>query len=222
MNIDNIGIGLDTHPPYLVENHRARHHAAGIPAQILEQDKLLLRKLQHAPSAHGLAAQQVQFEIQHAQSCRLACGRVIALEQVAKARQQFGKCEWFGQIIVAALLQPAYPVINRPARRQDEHRRPNTKLSEPENEIDSIPIRQAQIDNKDVECAINCKSLRGLPIGCNLYFIPCFFKGAQQETLNVYFIFYEEKAHEAILVHFDCLNTESPLRVSQENQIAEA
>src|ERR1017187_6994110 len=46
MNIHNIGVRLDTHAPYFIENHRARHNAARIATEIFQQDKLLGRELQ--------------------------------------------------------------------------------------------------------------------------------------------------------------------------------
>jgi hypothetical protein len=46
VNIHDVGIRLNAHAPDLVENHRARHHAARIAAEILQQDELLGRELQ--------------------------------------------------------------------------------------------------------------------------------------------------------------------------------
>jgi hypothetical protein len=47
VHIDYIGVGLYAHTPDLIEDHRSRDDAASIPAQILQEDELLLGQLQN-------------------------------------------------------------------------------------------------------------------------------------------------------------------------------
>src|SRR5208282_245790 len=46
MDIHNIGCGINSHPPNVVQNHGASYHATFIPAKILQQRKLLWSQLQ--------------------------------------------------------------------------------------------------------------------------------------------------------------------------------
>ena len=41
------------------------------------------------------------------------------------ARHQFAKREWLGEVVVGARVQPSHAVVDRVARRQHEHRRPD-------------------------------------------------------------------------------------------------
>jgi hypothetical protein len=43
VHIHNIGVGLNTHTPDLIQNHGACDHAAGIPAEIFKEYEFLRR-----------------------------------------------------------------------------------------------------------------------------------------------------------------------------------
>ena len=142
----------------------------GIAAQILQQHKFLLRKLQHLPAARGLAPQQVQFKILHAQPRCLACRRAVALEQIAQPRQQLGQRERLGQIVVAALLQSAHPIVNRAPRRQNQDRGAHSQLAQAKDQADAILIGQPKIDDEDVKGALGGQPLGRLAVRRSFHF----------------------------------------------------
>ena len=111
MNIHYVRVRLDAHSPDLVQDHRTCHNAPRISAQVFQEHKLLLRQLQNLATARSLPAQQVQFKIENMQARRFACLRAIALQQVAQPRQQFCQCKRFGQVVIAALFQPADAIV---------------------------------------------------------------------------------------------------------------
>jgi hypothetical protein len=58
VDVDDVGVRLNAHAPHLVEDHGARDDAASVPAQIFEEDKLLLGELKDLAAARGLAPQR--------------------------------------------------------------------------------------------------------------------------------------------------------------------
>src|SRR5271165_6686006 len=72
VHIHNVGVRLDSHAPNLIENHGSGNDPARIPAQILQQNELLRSQIQYLSAPRGLAPQQIEFEIEHAQA---GCGR---------------------------------------------------------------------------------------------------------------------------------------------------
>ena len=71
-----------------------------------------------------------KLEILNAEPGCLADGRAVALEQVAKARQQLCERKGLGEIVVAALFESAHAIVDRAARRQDQDRGTHAKLTQ--------------------------------------------------------------------------------------------
>ena len=67
---------------------------------------------------------------------------------------------------------------------------------------DSVLVRQSQIDNENVEGALDGEPLGRFSVRRSFNLISRFFKRTAQETLNIDFVFNEQKPHEGILVHF--------------------
>src|SRR5579863_1442308 len=93
MHIDHVGIGLDAHSPDLIENHGASDNAAGVAAEVLEEDKLLRRELEDFAGAGGLAAKQVELEIENAKTRRLMGWGAVAADEVAQPGEKLGERE---------------------------------------------------------------------------------------------------------------------------------
>ena len=54
VDIHDIGVRLDSHTPYLVENHGSSHDAAGVSAKILQKHKLLRSQIQYLSASRSL------------------------------------------------------------------------------------------------------------------------------------------------------------------------
>ena len=79
MHVYDIGLRLDTHPPYLVEDHGPSDNAARVSAQILQKHELLWSQIQGPPAAQSLASQQVEFKIEHSQASGLRTRGTLSL-----------------------------------------------------------------------------------------------------------------------------------------------
>ena len=51
MNVDYIRVGFDAHPPNVMKNHGPRDDAAGVPAEILQQNEFLGGEIQNLSAA---------------------------------------------------------------------------------------------------------------------------------------------------------------------------
>ena len=89
MNVNHICRRVNLHPPNVIQDHRARHHAAGIPAKIFQERKFLRRKLKQPVTAPGLMTHQIKLQVCGLQPrwLVLRCGRPT--QYVSKSREQF-------------------------------------------------------------------------------------------------------------------------------------
>jgi hypothetical protein len=65
VDIDDVCIRLDSHSPNFIENHGSCDDAAGISAQVFQQNELLRRQVQCLSIAGRLPPEQIQFEIEY-------------------------------------------------------------------------------------------------------------------------------------------------------------
>jgi hypothetical protein len=63
VNIHHVRRRINSHSPHMVKDHSAGYHASRIPAQILEQGKLLRSQLQQFVAATSLAPEEIQLQI---------------------------------------------------------------------------------------------------------------------------------------------------------------
>src|ERR1700733_5649453 len=61
MDVDDVGGGIDPHPPNVVQNHGASHHPTFISAKIFQQRKLLWSQLQQVLAPSCFATYQVKL-----------------------------------------------------------------------------------------------------------------------------------------------------------------
>src|ERR1700722_17530477 len=57
VNIDDVGLWLNVHPPNLFEDHRPGNNSARVSAQILQKHELLRRQIQQLSASRCLAPQ---------------------------------------------------------------------------------------------------------------------------------------------------------------------
>ena len=201
VNIDDIGIRLYPHTPDFIENHGPCDNAARISAQIFQKYEFLRRQIQDLAASGSLTPQQIQFEIEHSQASSLGDRRAVSLHQIAQPCKQLGKREWLGQVIVATLFEPSHTVIHRTPCRQDEYRRTQPKLSQPQDQAEAVFVGQAEIDDQRVMRALDGHTLGRPGIPRRFYLVSGFSQRTLQEALNFDFIFHQQQPHALMLMH---------------------
>ncbi len=63
MDVDDVGGGIDPHPPDVVQNHGASHHPTFISAKIFQQRKLLRSQLQQVLAPSCFATYEIELQI---------------------------------------------------------------------------------------------------------------------------------------------------------------
>ncbi len=193
VDIDDVGIRLDSHTPDFVENHGPRDDAARISAQIFQKNEFLRRQIQDLSASGSLTPEQIEFEIEHSQASGLGDRRAVSLYQIAQPRKQLGKREWLRQVIVATLFEPSHPVIHRTPCRKDEHRCAQPKLSQPQDQAEAVFVRQAEVDDQYVMRALDGHALGGPGVPRRFYLVSGFSQRTLQEALNFDFIFHQQQ-----------------------------
>ncbi len=205
MHVNHIRVRLNAHAPHFIQNHGARHHAARISAEILQENEFLLGELQNLPATRSLPPEQIQLKILNAEASGLAGRGTIAFEQVAEARQQLGQRKRLGEIVVSALFEPAHAIVDRPAGRQDQDGGIYTQLTQLQDQADSVLIGKPEIDNEDVEGALGGEPHSRFAVGRSFHLVARFLKRTSQEGLDFDFVLNEQEAHDWMLFHRGCL-----------------
>ena len=121
-HIHNIRLRVEGVVPYVLEDHRLRDDAPGVAQEVFEQGELSRLQFDSFAVARDLAREQIELQAAATQRRRFACLRGAADERL-HAGKQFGKGKRLGEIIVAARLQAAHPVVHGTLRAEDEDRR---------------------------------------------------------------------------------------------------
>ena len=120
MGFDNIGARIEVKLPDIFQQHAAGDHASGVAQHIFQKLEFLRLQLHGLSGAAHFAADQVHLQIAHAQR-GLAC--FAPPGDGVHPRHQFGQCEGFGEVIVAAAFQARHAIVDAAHGSEEEDRR---------------------------------------------------------------------------------------------------
>src|SRR2546423_6610088 len=104
IDVDDVGRGIEMQVPDMLEQHRARDHAAFVAHEIFEQLELARQQRNLAAAATGVARDQIDREISDTQDGLLGDGLAAATERL-EPRKELDEGERLDEIIVAAGAQ---------------------------------------------------------------------------------------------------------------------
>ena len=137
---------------------------AGVAHQVFEQRELARPQVDRLPAARHAPRQQVQHQVVDRQRRRLGRARRAA-DQRLHAREQLGERERLGQVVVAAGLQAADAVVDRPPRAQNQHRRRDAAPAQLLDERQAVALGQHQVDDRDVVRLLGRRGQPRLAVG---------------------------------------------------------
>ena len=135
--------------PDVFEQHRARHHLAGVAHQAFEQAEFALLQIDHHRAARNAAGEAIEHEIADDVTRHLFLGRDAAHQRL-DAGEQFGEGERFGQVVVAAGSQALDAVVHLRQRRKNEHRRLVAARAQTLDDGETVTLGQHAIDDDDI------------------------------------------------------------------------
>src|SRR5579872_619801 len=191
VNIHHVGSGINAHAPHVIENHGTGDHAADVAAQIFQEREFLRGELQEMVAATGFAADQVEFKIGDAQFYRFFLSRAGAAQEVAQAGHEFSESKGLGEVIVAALFEPAYPIVHGAAGGEDQDRRHVSLGAAAADQVEAIQIGKAEINDHGIMNALGGERFGGAGIGGYIHLVAGFDQRALKEFLNRFVVFHD-------------------------------
>jgi hypothetical protein len=148
-HVNDVGLRIEAVFPHVRQNHRLRHDAAGVANQVFEQRELPRPQVQRFPSAGDAPRQQIQHQVLNRQRRRFRrAGR--ATNQRLDPGQQFGECERFGEVVVAASLKAADAVVHASSSAENQDRRRDTAAPQLLDDRQSITLGEHHVHDGDV------------------------------------------------------------------------
>jgi hypothetical protein len=200
MNVHDIRVWLNSYSPDIFKNHGPCDNAARVPAEILQQNEFLRRKIEHSSTTRRFPPQEIQLEIEHSKTSRGSAGRAVSFDEIAQPRKQLRKCEGLREIVVATLLQAAHPIIDGTPRGKNQHWSRQSKPAEPKNQADSIVVRKAQVNHQNVMVSFDREPFRRLRIAGAIDLIAGFAQRSSEKALNFRVILNQQQAHTWMLM----------------------
>ena len=193
-HVDDVGAGIERVVPHVRQDHRLGHDAAGVAHQVLEQRELAGPEFDGAALSGRNPADQVEAQVADGQ---LVLHRRLGgpADQRVHARQQFGKCERLGEVVVAAGHEARDAVVHRVPRAEDQHRRPDPLLPHALDHLEAIEVGQHQVDDGDVVRAGRCQGETGLAVGRMVDDEAGFAQAVGHEVGDLRVVLDEQRAH---------------------------
>ena len=151
------------------------------------------RELHHASRAGHSARDQVHLEIGNRQAQRF--GGPPAPDERSNPGQQLGEGERLDQIIVGSAVEADHPILERIARRQDEHRRVDAALPQRAENLQPIASGQHEVEQNDVETLRCDTEERSFARVLDDRLVSFTLEPLAQSAGHFLFVFHDQDAH---------------------------
>ena len=134
--------------PGVLEQLEAREHAARPAHERLEQRELLRRELDLGVAAPDAPRGRVEAQVADREH-RRPLGRAAPGER-PQPGEQLGERERLRQVVVGAGVEAADAILDRVARGQHQHRRPDAVRAQPAADLDAVHAGEHQVEHDRV------------------------------------------------------------------------
>jgi len=121
--------------------------------------------------------------------------RRTTAHQRANTREQLGEGERLDKIVVGAAVETGDPILQRVARREDEHGCLDTLAAQRGENLQAVATRKAEIQKDQVERLRRDAKERILAGPFNDYLIALAFEALTQRVGNLLFVFDDKHSH---------------------------
>ena len=123
-------------------------------------------------------------------------GRRRSPHQRLHAREQFGKGEGLGEVVVAAGLQAAHAIVHGVARAEDQHRHVLAAPAQRVDQREAVETGQAQIDDGDIGPYFDREREAALAIAGHVHREARLVQAVRHELGKGLVVFDDEGSHE--------------------------
>ncbi len=148
VDVDDVRAALVRHVPRAFEELPTREHAAWAAHQQLEQRELLRGEVELRLAVPG--AMRGRVEPERADLDGDGPFRRRAAGERAQSCQELVERERLGEVVVGAGVEPGDPVVDRVARRQHQHRRPDLVPPKSPARLEAVDARQHDVEHDHV------------------------------------------------------------------------
>src|SRR5262245_26831606 len=148
-DVDDVGLRIEVVFPYMGQDHRLRHDLARISHQVLEEREFTRAELDHRAAAYHLAGQKIERDVVDRDRGWLG-GPARSAYQRLHPREKFCERERLREVVVAAGLQAAHPVVHGSSRAENQHGRRTPAATQLIDHAQPVALWQHQIDDSHV------------------------------------------------------------------------
>src|SRR5260370_39334663 len=146
IDVDNICGGIEMKIPDVLQQHCPGYNAAFVAHQILQKLEFPGQQKNVLAAPAGGPPHQVDREIADTQDGLFDNGVAASAKRV-DARQQFDERKRLDQIVIAAGTQATHPVVDFPARTDDQDRCGDAVVAQLTHDRDAIDVRTHAVDS---------------------------------------------------------------------------
>jgi hypothetical protein len=125
-----------------------------------------------------------------------ASGR--AAQHRTHAGQHLVEIEWLDDVVIRAGIEACNPLLNLIARREDDDGRGAAALAHGTQDVETVALREPEIQNHQIENRILQGRIRALPIGDPIDGIVTLPQGSLQPLRNHSVVFNEQHAQVSV------------------------
>jgi len=153
VHVDQVGTRVEVIAPDFLEDHHSRQNLPGIAHQEFQQLVFGGQQAQGLIGAAGFAADQVQFQIGHAQGGFEFLDRAFAPQQHFDARRHFIRGERFGEVVITAGTQATHTFVHIGEGADHQDRRRDADGAQGGDDGQAIEFRQHAVEGDQVVIA---------------------------------------------------------------------
>src|SRR5262249_22592904 len=143
VDLHQIGLAVKVPIPDVLDDLAASHQVGGVQKKELEQGEFLGSQWNGLFAPRSAAAVPVELEVGIVETGIPAVQP--APHERTHASEEFGKNEWFREVIISPGVQALDALFHKAARGQHEHRRFGTLLPQFAADLDAAHARQADV-----------------------------------------------------------------------------
>ena len=150
VGLEHARVAAEVVLPDVLEELRAREHAARVEHEVAQQAVLGRGELDVLPRAHDLVRVLVELDVLEREAARLGLGQAAAAQDRADPGDELLEAEGLRDVVVAAEGEAADLVVGRVAGREEDDRHPRALGAEALGDVEALHVREHDVEHDEV------------------------------------------------------------------------